>query len=55
MDYLRVYEEAIAACAVRPGGARERPAARVFMMDLLATVPYYTAYLSKALLREPWT
>ena len=25
----------------------------VFMMDLLATVPYYTAYLSKALLREP--
>jgi glycosyltransferase involved in cell wall biosynthesis len=27
--------------------------ARVFMMDLLATVPYYTAYLSKALLQEP--
>jgi glycosyltransferase involved in cell wall biosynthesis len=26
---------------------------RVFMMDLLATVPYYTAYLSKALLRGP--
>jgi glycosyltransferase involved in cell wall biosynthesis len=26
---------------------------RVFMMDMLATVPYYTAYLSKALLREP--
>jgi len=25
---------------------------RVFMMDLLATVPYYTAYLSKALLKE---
>jgi glycosyltransferase involved in cell wall biosynthesis len=25
---------------------------RVFMMDLLATVPYYTAYLSKALLAE---
>ena len=25
----------------------------VFMMDLLATVPYYTAYLSKALLKEP--
>jgi glycosyltransferase involved in cell wall biosynthesis len=25
---------------------------RVFMMDLLATVPYYTAYLSQALLRE---
>lgn len=25
---------------------------RVFMMDLWATVPYYTAYLSKALLRE---
>ena len=25
----------------------------VFMMDLLATVPYYTAYLSKALLRGP--
>jgi len=25
----------------------------VFMMDLLATVPYYTAYLSKALLQEP--
>jgi glycosyltransferase involved in cell wall biosynthesis len=24
----------------------------VFMMDLLATVPYYTAYLSKALLRD---
>jgi glycosyltransferase involved in cell wall biosynthesis len=24
----------------------------VFMMDLLATVPYYTAYLSKALLKE---
>jgi len=24
----------------------------VFMMDLWATVPYYTAYLSKALLRE---
>ena len=22
MDYLRVYEEAIAACAARPGGAR---------------------------------
>ena len=31
------------------GGRRPR----VFMMDLLATVPYYTAYLSKALLREP--
>jgi glycosyltransferase involved in cell wall biosynthesis len=30
-------------------GAR-RP--RIFMMDLLATVPYYTAYLSQALLRE---
>lgn len=26
---------------------------RVFLMDLWATVPYYTAYLSKALLREP--
>jgi len=26
---------------------------RVFMMDLWATVPYYTAYLSKALLEEP--
>jgi len=26
---------------------------RVFMMDLLATVPYYTAYLTQALLREP--
>jgi glycosyltransferase involved in cell wall biosynthesis len=26
---------------------------KVFMMDLWATVPYYTAYLSKALLREP--
>jgi glycosyltransferase involved in cell wall biosynthesis len=26
---------------------------RVFMMDLWATVPYYTAYLSKALLHEP--
>jgi glycosyltransferase involved in cell wall biosynthesis len=25
----------------------------VFMMDLWATVPYYTAYLSKALLKEP--
>jgi glycosyltransferase involved in cell wall biosynthesis len=25
---------------------------RVFMMDLLATVPYYTAYLAKALARE---
>lgn len=25
---------------------------RIFMMDLWATVPYYTAYLSKALLRE---
>src|SRR5580704_16806423 len=25
---------------------------RVFMMDLLATVPYYTAYLSRALLAE---
>jgi glycosyltransferase involved in cell wall biosynthesis len=25
---------------------------RVFMMDVVATVPYYTAYLSKALLRE---
>jgi glycosyltransferase involved in cell wall biosynthesis len=25
---------------------------RVFMMDLWATVPYYTAYLSKALLKE---
>jgi glycosyltransferase involved in cell wall biosynthesis len=25
---------------------------RIFMMDLLATVPYYTAYLSKALLKE---
>ncbi len=31
--------------------ADRRPS--VFMMDLLATVPYYTAYLSKALLREP--
>ena len=26
---------------------------RIFMMDLLATVPYYTAYLSKALLQQP--
>jgi glycosyltransferase involved in cell wall biosynthesis len=26
---------------------------RVFMMDLWATVPYYTAYLSRALLNEP--
>ena len=26
---------------------------KVFMMDLWATVPYYTAYLSKALLKEP--
>jgi glycosyltransferase involved in cell wall biosynthesis len=26
---------------------------RVFMMDLWATVPYYTAYLSKALLHQP--
>jgi glycosyltransferase involved in cell wall biosynthesis len=25
---------------------------KVFMMDLLATVPYYTAYLSKALLKQ---
>ena len=25
---------------------------RVFMMDLWATVPYYTAYLSRALLAE---
>ena len=25
---------------------------RVFMLDLLATVPYYTAYLTKALLKE---
>jgi glycosyltransferase involved in cell wall biosynthesis len=25
---------------------------RVFMMDLVATVPYYTAYLAKALLKE---
>jgi glycosyltransferase involved in cell wall biosynthesis len=25
---------------------------KIFMMDLLATVPYYTAYLSKALLKE---
>jgi glycosyltransferase involved in cell wall biosynthesis len=28
------------------------PQPRVFMMDLWATVPYYTAYLSKALLKE---
>ena len=28
---------------------RQRPS--VFMMDLWATVPYYTAYLSKALLK----
>ena len=26
---------------------------RVFMMDLFATVPYYTAYLAKALLAQP--
>ncbi len=31
-------------------GSIQRP--KVFMMDLLATVPYYTAYLSKALLAE---
>ena len=31
-------------------GNTRRP--RVFMMDLLATVPYYTAYLSRALLKE---
>jgi glycosyltransferase involved in cell wall biosynthesis len=30
--------------------ARKRPA--VFMMDLLATVPYYTSYLSKSLLDQ---
>ena len=29
-----------------------RRSLRVFMMDLLATVPYYSAYLSKALLAE---
>jgi len=34
---------------VSAGGRRPR----VFMMDLLATVPYYTAYLSKALLKHP--
>lgn len=28
------------------------PRPRIFMMDLWATVPYYTAYLSRALLRE---
>jgi glycosyltransferase involved in cell wall biosynthesis len=31
---------------------RPRTQPRVFMMDLWATVPYYTAYLSRALLRE---
>jgi glycosyltransferase involved in cell wall biosynthesis len=29
-----------------------RPKLRVYMMDLLATVPYYTAYLSRALLQR---
>jgi glycosyltransferase involved in cell wall biosynthesis len=33
-----------------PSGAA--PRVRVFMMDLWATVPYYTAYLSRALLAE---
>ena len=32
-----------------PNGTRQP---RIFMMDLWATVPYYTAYLSKALLAE---
>ena len=33
--------------------SQRRPAEpRVFMMDLLATVPYYTAYLSRALLEQ---
>jgi len=31
-------------------GDSRRP--RIFMMDLWATVPYYTAYLSRALLKE---
>jgi glycosyltransferase involved in cell wall biosynthesis len=34
------------------GAAVEVRKPRVFMMDLWAIVPYYTAYLSKALLRE---
>lgn len=32
--------------------ARRQRRQRVFLMDLLATVPYYTAYLAKALLKE---
>ena len=64
-DYLRVYEDAI-ACVKKRRDSRvgsllrleesevsasvRRPS--VFMMDLWATVPYYTAYLSKALLAE---
>jgi glycosyltransferase involved in cell wall biosynthesis len=48
-EYLRVYEEAIGGGEAVSAGER-RP--RVFMMDLWATVPYYTAYLAKALLAE---
>lgn len=64
-DYACIYEQALASKArSTPGVKDEKPLARgtgrrsisrrprVFMMDLWATVPYYTAYLSRALLRE---
>ena len=41
-DYVRVYQEAsVVKCCPR-----------IFMMDMWATVPYYTAYLSRALLDQ---
>ena len=62
-DYLSVYREATAAGAKQNGLKQldssgnpkhevSDPRPRVFMMDLWATVPYYTAYLSKALLAD---
>jgi glycosyltransferase involved in cell wall biosynthesis len=54
-DYERIYREAIAVRPLRPAkeaATQQRMCARIFMMDLWATVPYYTAYLSRALLAE---
>ena len=41
----------ILCCSARKDKVSDRRL-RVFMMDLWATVPYYTAYLSRALLAE---
>jgi glycosyltransferase involved in cell wall biosynthesis len=52
-DYIRVYQEALTSTdASGRGTSIALPRPRIFMMDLWASIPYYTAYLSRALLQQ---